>query len=203
MKEFDYNHRLKGDKWTKEADAAFHNIRNSILSKPCLQQISSDKRPYLLTDFSAIGLGNTLAQPSDHPESIAVMKREDAGGKCECNRILTCLRLPPCGVAACPTQVYEQWLHSHPGEGISLLYGIAKWHDVLFARAFANISDCSGLQWIMSYEGTNPVIHRIQMELIPWWFTVVRRPGRMMVSKDYLSRLHLDGEIHIDPILNQ
>jgi hypothetical protein len=32
MKEFNYNHRLKGDKWTNGADAAFHDIRNSILS---------------------------------------------------------------------------------------------------------------------------------------------------------------------------
>jgi hypothetical protein len=131
------------------------------------------------------------------------MKREDAGGQCEFNRILTGLRLQPCGVAARPTRRYEKWLHSHPGEGISLAYGIAKWRHVLFARAFTNIGDCSGLQWIMPYEGTNPVIHRIQMELMPWWFTVVHRPGRMMVGEDYLSRLHLDGEIHIDPILNQ
>jgi hypothetical protein len=103
MEEFDYNHHLEGGEWTKEADAAFHDIRNSILSKPCLQRISTDKGPYLLTDFSAISLGNTLAQPNDDPESIAVMKREDAGGQCEFNRILTGLRLQPCGVAAHPT----------------------------------------------------------------------------------------------------
>jgi hypothetical protein len=168
MKEFDYNHRLKGDEWTKEADAAFHDIRNSILSKPCLQRISADKRPYLLTDFSAIGLGNTLAQPSDNPESTAAMKREDAGGQCEFNRILTGLHLQPCGVAACPTRGYEKWLHSHPGEGIFLSYGIGKWRHVLFARPFTDIGDCSGLQWIMFYEGTNPIIHCIQMELMSW-----------------------------------
>jgi hypothetical protein len=131
------------------------------------------------------------------------MKREDAGGQCEFNRILTGLRLQPCAVAARSTRGYEKWLHSHPGEGISLSYGIGKWRHILFACSFTNIGDCSGLQWIMSYEGTNPVVHQIQMELMPWWFTVVHRPGRMMVGEDYLSRLHLESEIHIDPILNQ
>ena len=39
------------------------------------------KRPYLLSDFSKKGFGGVLLQAdSDHPESMAAMYREMAGG---------------------------------------------------------------------------------------------------------------------------
>jgi hypothetical protein len=62
---------------------SFYEIRDYILSKPILQRANILKRFYLKADFCSIGLGFALCQPDDSPESIAAMKREDAGGPCE------------------------------------------------------------------------------------------------------------------------
>jgi hypothetical protein len=53
----------------------------------------------------------------------------------------------------------------------------------------------------MFYNGNNPVIKRIQLELMGWWMTIVHRPRRMNIAPDYFSKL--GNEFHFDPLLNQ
>ena len=51
--------------WTQTEDDVFEYLRNAILSKPILQRANPDKRFYLKTDFSSIGMGFALCQPGD------------------------------------------------------------------------------------------------------------------------------------------
>jgi hypothetical protein len=53
----------------------------------------------------------------------------------------------------------------------------------------------------MFYDGNNPVIKRIQLELMGWWMTIVHRPRRMNIVPDYFSKL--GHEFHFDPLLNK
>jgi len=47
----------------------------------------------LKTDYSARKIGFALCQPDNSKESLAAMKREDAGGECEFNIDKTGIRL--------------------------------------------------------------------------------------------------------------
>jgi hypothetical protein len=61
----------------------YNEVKNCILSAPKLQRAGIKKRFYLKSDFSSKGLGFALCQPDDSEDTIAAMKREDAGGPCE------------------------------------------------------------------------------------------------------------------------
>ena len=201
LKEKDYSRVLEDGEWTEKAHSEFNNIRNAILSKPLLRRACRSKRPYLRTDISVKGMGFVILQPDDETESIVAMHREDAGGSCEFDLTLKGLRLLPCAFGSrmcCGPEIY---FHSYYGEAMALRFGINKNRHILYGRPFTNIGDCIALRWIMYYTGDNPVINRIQMELMSWWFTIVHRPNRLVIDTDYFSRLAAD--IHIDPLLTQ
>jgi hypothetical protein len=53
----------------------------------------------------------------------------------------------------------------------------------------------------MFYSGPNPVIKRIQLELMSWWMTIVYRPRQMNIPPGYFSKIGM--EFHFDPLLDQ
>ena len=59
------------------------DIKSAILSKPLLRRIFGNKRIYVRTDFSKLGMGYVICQPGDDIELLAAMKRKNAGSKCE------------------------------------------------------------------------------------------------------------------------
>jgi hypothetical protein len=87
--------QLTTSEFGSAAVKSFQCICNNILSKPILQQANINKRLYLKTDFSALGLSFALCQPKDSAESIAAMHREDAGGACEFEFCDSKMRLLP------------------------------------------------------------------------------------------------------------
>jgi hypothetical protein len=201
IRENDYNHTLAPNEWTPEAESEFHDIRNAILSKPLLKRVSRSKRLYLGTDFSKIGMGFWTAQPGDDEESLRAMAEEDAGGVCKFDLTIHGLRLFPCSFGSRTCHPNEEFLHSYVGEAKALQYGVKKNHHLCYGRPFTNIGDCVGIRWIMFYNGSNPVIKRIQLELMGWWMTIVHRPRRMNIAPDYFSKL--GNEFHFDPLLNK
>ncbi len=199
--DFTYEHHLVDSEWTDSAVNEFEDIRTTILSKPLLRRVSRTKRPYLRTDFSKLGFGHVLLQPGDDEPSIAAMDRENAGGPCEFDLTLSGLRLFPCSFGGRMTRGPERYLHSYLDEATGLKVGILKNRHILHGIPFSNIGDCIGIKWIMSYEGTNAPVNRLQMELMCWWFTVTHRPNRMLIDADYFSRLR--KSLHYDPLLIQ
>jgi hypothetical protein len=129
------------------------------------------------------------------------MNRENAGGPCEFDSTLGGLRLYPYAFGGRMCQGPERYLHSYLGEATALKVGILKNRHVLYGIPFSNIGDCVGIKWIMSYEGTNAPIMRLQMELMSWWFTVTHRPNRMLIDADYFLRLQ--QSLQFDPLLIQ
>ena len=199
--DYSYDHHLQESQWTKSANKEFDDIRAAILSKPLLRRVSRTKRPYLRTDFSKLGFGHVLLQPGDDEPSISAMNRENAGGPCEFDLTLSGLRLLPCAFGGRMCRGPERYLHSYLGEATALKVGILKNRHVLYGIPFSNIGDCVGIKWIMSYEGTNAPIMRLQMELMSWWFTVTHRPNRMLINADFFSRIKKD--LQFDPLLIQ
>jgi hypothetical protein len=128
------------------------------------------------------------------------MKREDEGGECEFKKLLTKLRLMPCGFGGRKTVGNEEHLHSHPGESLSAGWGITKNRHFLWGRPFKLLSDCRALLWLMNYKGHNHAIIRLQLELLGYWFTIVHRKEHMLAEANYFLRLGQD--VHINPLMN-
>eukprot|EP00978_Attheya_sp_CCMP212_P046596 scaffold400802_cov24-Attheya_sp.AAC.1 len=91
-------------------------MKSSILSQPILQRADKTKRTYLRTDFSTKGMGYAVLQPSDDPESLAAMKRENEGGPCKFDLQRTGLRLLPTAFGFRLCKGFEIYLHSYFGE---------------------------------------------------------------------------------------
>ena len=120
------------------------------------------------------------------------MNREMAGGDCEFLRPKSKLLLRTTGFGSRKTRGREQNLHSHPGEGFALDWAINRNRAQLWGVRFTAITDCYGLRFILSYDGPNPVILRLQMRLMLWAMDLHHRSARFLFSPDYLSRLGAD-----------
>ena len=118
MSDFTLDHTFSAEQFPPPAIAAFHKVRRHILSKPILQRANIEKRFYLKTDFSALGLGFALCQPDDSDESIAAMQREISGGPCEFDFAVSKLRLLLVALGSRRTKGSEIHFHSHPGEAL-------------------------------------------------------------------------------------
>ena len=58
---------------TPDHDAAYADLINDLVSDPCIAHHDSIERNFLLTNYSAVGFGYTICQPSDDPASLAAM----------------------------------------------------------------------------------------------------------------------------------
>ena len=74
--------------WTDSVIAALADVKRAIVDGPILARVDPNKRIYLKTDFTLVGLGAVACQPDDNEESIVAMQREDAGGHCEFDRAI-------------------------------------------------------------------------------------------------------------------
>ena len=59
------------------------------------------------------------------------------------------------------------------------------------------VTDCYAIKFILSYEGGNPAILRLQMRLMCWDVDIVHRPDTKLVDADYWSRLGVDIEFDV------
>jgi hypothetical protein len=160
ISEHTLDHVFNSSEFGAGAIKAFHKIRDYILSKPILQQANIEKRFYLKTNFSALGLGFLLCQPDNSAESIAAMNREHAGGNCDFELCVSKMRLLPIAFGSRKTKGNEVHFHSHPGESLAASWGTTKNCHFLWGRPFTLITDCHALVWLMDYKGHNHAVRR-------------------------------------------
>ena len=185
--------------WDEAARAEFDDICNALLSDPCNKRFDHRKRLYLLTDFCKDGFGWCASQPGDDSPSLAAMHREMRGGDCEFMLPNANLTLHPVAFGCRRTRGNEVYLHSHLGEGFGVDVAIHKNAHMCFGMQFTLLTDCYALRFLLSYSGYNPPLLRLQMRLMCWDMTIVHRPGSVMTSPDYFSRLGAD--LCFDPFL--
>ncbi len=78
----------------------------------------------------------------------------------------------------------EVWLHSHLGECFAGNYGINKVRHYVFRQQFVWVTDCYAVKFILSYDGGNPAILRLQMRLMCWDVDIIHRPDHELVDAD-------------------
>lgn len=172
---FEYTESV-GRHWDNRAKPEWDDIRHAILSDPCLHRFDKDLRVYLLSDFCKDGFGYTACQPGADDASRAAMKREDACGNCEFLKTEP-LSLHPIAFGCRRTRDNEVRFHSYLGEGFAGDWAINKCRLYCWGRTFTWLTDCYALRFILSYDGNNPTILRLQMRLMCWDMTIEHRPG--------------------------
>jgi hypothetical protein len=92
----------------------------------------------------------------------------------------------------------EVRLHSHLGEGFSGDWAMNKCRHMLFGQHFVWTTDCYAIKFILSYDGANPAILRLQMRLMCWDVDIVHQNDHYIADADYWSRLGAD--LCFDPL---
>ena len=93
--------------------------------------------------------------------------------------------LQPICFGARKTRGNEVWLHSHLGKGFSGDYAIIKCRQYVFGQRFVRVTDCYAIKFILSYQGGNPAILRLQMRLMCWDVDIFHQPDVELINVDY------------------
>ncbi|KAL3787769.1 LOW QUALITY PROTEIN: hypothetical protein HJC23_009820, partial [Cyclotella cryptica] len=201
----DYNTVLTSSMWTPSCQSQWDFMKQSILSDPCCAQYDHRKRFYLKTDFAQVGMGYVGCQPDNDDASLAAMHREVCGGPCEfltnAKDVGSPPRLKPICMGSRRNKGYETRLHSHLGEAFTLDWAINTNRLYTWGQRFTAINDCYSLKFVLSYEGNNSVILRVQMRLQLWAMDIVHRTRDFNVDSDYMSKLA--HSTTFDPLLSK
>jgi hypothetical protein len=177
--------------WTPEAEGAWEDLKEAILSDPCIQRFVYCKLTVLCSDFSAQGFGFVLLQPGNDEASVQTTQ-DYCGGKgfSFMTKDSKAILRPVC-FGARQTRSNEVWLHSHLGEEFSGDYATNKRRQYVFGQRFVWVTDCYAIKFILSYEGGNHAILCLQMHLMCWDVDIVHRPDHELIDANYWSRLAL------------
>jgi len=190
-----------GDMWTPEARAVFDDLRNSILCDPCLRRFDPNRLTVLRTDFSAKGFGYVVCQADDDETSLALASQFMSGNGFNFLTKTNGSALYPVAFGSRRTRGNEKHLHSYLGEGFSGDWAMNKVRHMCYGRRFVWVTDCYAVKFILSYEGANQAILRLQMRLMGWDVDIVHRTNDYLVDADYWSRL--DADLCYDPSFRQ
>jgi hypothetical protein len=87
------------------------------------------------------------------------------------------------------------------GEAFLGNYAINKCRRMAFGQRFVWVTDCYALKFILSYDGQNPRILRLQMRIMCWDMVIKHRNEVCLTDADYFSRLSAD--LCFDPLLKE
>ena len=76
-------------------------------------------------------------------------------------------------------------LHSHLGKCFAGDWAMNKNRRILFGQRFVWVADCYAACFILSYDGNNPAILRLQMRLMCWDVDIIRRNYIHLTDADY------------------
>jgi hypothetical protein len=185
--------------WTTEAQVALDDMKNAILSDPCLLHFDYCKLIVLRTDFLKDGFGYVLCQPVSDKSLLKTVQDYWEG---RCFTFMTkssAAVLHPVCFGAQQSRSNEVRLHSHLDEGFAGDYAINKCSYMLFGQRFVWVTDCYTIKFILSYEGGNFAILHLQMCLMCWDIDIVHQPDTELVDANYWLRLGVD--LDFDPLL--
>ncbi len=197
LTKYEYTNPL-GLLWTDTAQAVWDDMRNAIIANPCLQQFNYRKLVVLRTNFSALGFGYVLLKPGNNNALIQASQDYREGKAFSFMTKESLAALHPVCFGAWKCRGNKVWLHSHLGECFAGDYANKKMRHYVFGQRFVWVKDCYAVKFLLSYEGSNPVILCLQMRLMCWDVDIIHRPDSELVNADYWS--HLGANINFDPL---
>jgi hypothetical protein len=182
--------------WTDAAQRAIENLKKSILADPCLMRFDHNRLVVLRTNFSTTGFGYVVCQPGTDEASKKAMAAFQVGHDFTfISKDLSAV-LRPVAFGSRRCRGNEVFLHSHLGKGFAGNWAINKNCHYLFGTQFVWVMDCYVVWFILSYDGNNPAILRLQMRLMCWDVTIILRNNTYLADADYW--LHLGEDICFD-----
>jgi hypothetical protein len=160
-------------------------MRTAIVSDPCLKQFDYHKLVVLQTNFSTMGFGYVLLQPGNNDASTQAAQDYRDGNAFTFMTKESLAKLHPACFGARKCHGNEVRLHSHLGKCFAGDYAINKMRHYVFGQHFVWVTDCYAMKFLLSYEGSNPAILRLQMRLMCWDMDIVHRPDSELVDADY------------------
>ncbi len=164
-----------GSAWTPAANAAFKEMRQAILSDPCLQRYDHCKLLVLHTDFSKDGFRFVACQPANNEVSLTAMNRCMRGKGFDFMTKMSLAVLHPVAFGCRHTRGNKKKLHSHLWEGFAGDWAINKNRHMCFGQQFTWVTDCYAIKFIMLYDGRNPSILCLQMRFMCWDMDIEHR----------------------------
>ncbi len=95
------------------------------------------------------------------------------------------------------TRGNERYLHLYLCKGFVGDWAMNKVRHMCYGRRFVRVTDCYAVKFLLSYDGTNQAILRLQMRLMGWDVDIVHRTNDYLVDADYWSGL--DSDLCYDP----
>ena len=175
-------------------------MQNAVLRDPCLKRYDHRKLLALHTDFSSEGFGYVTLQPGNDNASLDAMHTYMGGGNFTFMTAKSKAALHPVVVGCRCTHGNERRLHSHLGKGFSSNWSINKCRHMCFGLRFVWVTDCYALKYILSYDGRNPTILRLQMRFMCWDMDIIYCNDHFLGDADYFLRLGAD--LCYDPLLH-
>jgi hypothetical protein len=186
--------------WSTAAQNSLDVIKNAILVDPCILHFDYWKLIVLWTNFSCLGFGWVICQPGDDEESNKAVQEYCSGkGFNFMTKDSSAVLCPVC-FGGWKSRGNEVRLHSYLGKLFAGNYGMSKCRHMLFGQRFVWVTDYYAAKFVLSYDGTNPAILRLQMRLMRWDVNIVHRPDVKLVDANYWSRLGVD--IVYNPLLH-
>jgi hypothetical protein len=145
-------------RWSDAADAAFLQLKHSLMTAPLLQMLDFSKR-FMDCDASGVGFGAVLHQGDG---AIAFFSR-----------------------AVAP---HHQKLSAYERELIGLVKVVRNWRPYLWGRAFTVRTDHYNLKFILDQRLSTIPQHTWVSKLFGYDLTVEYRPGKLNGAADALSR---------------
>lgn len=160
--------------WTSDADRAFVELKNRLVSAPILICPDFTKQFTVHCDASSYGIGGVLTQEvegTDHP--IAYISRT--------------------------LNKNERNYSATEREALAVVYAVEKFEPYLGSRPFTVVTDHASLKWFMNLENPTGRLARWGCRLSQFNFSIEHRKGKDNVIPDALSRLMKVDVINTTP----
>jgi hypothetical protein len=122
--------------WTTAAQNSFDDIKQAILSNPCLKRFDHNRLIVLRTNFLSKGFGYVLCQPGNDAASTRAMNAYRSGSDFSFMTKESTAVLHPVAFGARRCRGNKVWLQSHLGEGFSGDWAMNKCRHMLFGQSF-------------------------------------------------------------------
>lgn len=158
----------KGDKkrkieWTEEAERAFEQIKQALISAPILASPDYSLPYTIYTDASLVAGAAVLTQVHDGIEKVI------AYHSCKFSRT-------------------QQNYSATERECLAVLSGVEKFRPFIDGVPFTVITDHASLKWLQNLKEPHGKLARWAVRLQAFKITFIHRPGKQMVVPDALSR---------------
>lgn len=149
--------------WSDNAQRALEGIKAALVSPPVLATPDFSQPFIIQTDASDCGIGGVLVQGTGDDERVVAYYSQKLSAT-------------------------QQKYQTTERECLAVIVGIEKFRAYIEGVHFTVITDHASLQWLQNLKDPCGRLGRWALRLQPYNFTLVHRPGRMMVVADALSR---------------